>query len=351
MQVHDIAGMHDGTTTSVAASNHVIATNQLGSTNNVIYKLEYPTSVGLTQVVVTGATANWGTGSFAVLEASNDDISYTAVSAPVATSSLTTKTWPVTLNTSNLYKFYRIRVSTVGSTQPTFTNYEVAGTINTATFAPSAHPKLGVTCNADFDGDLIPNHLDTDSDNDGCSDAWEAGVINYVTTNGGVYSSGVLTNPNNTTSSYTTVGSNTPADYGSNGFYDLLETLGNGVYLGTYTYSNVTNSSIANCPMACYKPAITAGTVLDTKQGITSLKRAGADHDNWPMVRKGAWTALESKTKGFVPNRLTTAEISSIPAANLVEGMMVYNQDLDCLYINTNGTATGWKCFNIQTCP
>lgn len=69
------------------------------------------------------------------------------------------------------------------------------------------------------------------------------------------------------------------------------------------------------------------------------------------MVRKGAWTALESKTKGFVLNRLSTAQIAAIPSADLVEGMMVYNTTLDCLQVNTTGTPAGWACFNTQTCP
>lgn len=102
---------------------------------------------------------------------------------------------------------------------------------------------------------------------------------------------------------------------------------------------------------ACYQPAVTSGTVLNTNHGITALGRAGADNGNWPMVRKGAWTALEAKTKGFVPNRLTNSQISAIPAGNLVEGMMVYNIDQDCLQINTDGTASGWKCFNTPACP
>ncbi|STC98341.1 DUF6923 family protein [Chryseobacterium carnipullorum] len=103
----------------------------------------------------------------------------------------------------------------------------------------------------------------------------------------------------------------------------------------------------------CYKPAVTAGTVLNTPSGVTSLGRAGTstDGNNWPMVRKGAWTVLEAKTKGFVPNRLTSAQITAIPTANLVEGMMVYNITLDCLQVNINGTAAGWTCFNTQTCP
>lgn len=69
------------------------------------------------------------------------------------------------------------------------------------------------------------------------------------------------------------------------------------------------------------------------------------------MVRKGAWTALESKTKPFVPNRLTNTQVAAIPSANLVKGMMVFNIDLDCLQININGTPAGWKCFDKQTCP
>jgi hypothetical protein len=218
-----------------------------------------------------------------------------------------------------------------------------------ASYIPSAHPKP--TCAADFDGDGIFNHLDSDSDNDGCSDAFEAGTATYSTSNGGTVSSGTLDNPSNTISPNATVGSNAPSDYGANGFYNILETSENGVYLGTYTYANAINNAIANCVQACYRPAVTAGTVLDTRQGITSLQRAGSDNDNWPMVRKGAWTALESKTKGFVPNRLTAQQITDIPAANLREGMMVYNITSDCLYINTDGTPTGWKCFNTQTCP
>jgi hypothetical protein len=173
MAGNDVPTMHDGTGTTVAASNHIVAANQLGTTSTVIYKIEYPTAVGLTQMTVTGATASWGTGAFAVLEGSNDDAIYAAVSAPVAISSGTTKTWPVTVNATNLYKYYRIRVSTVGSTQPTFTNFEVAGTINTATYIPSAHPKP--SCVADGDGDGIVNHHDLDSDGDGCPDATEGG--------------------------------------------------------------------------------------------------------------------------------------------------------------------------------
>ena len=120
------------------------------------------------------------------------------------------------------------------------------------------------------------------------------------------------------------------------------------------TDSNLTNNTATDTDTqaVCYRPGATVGTVLDTNHGITALARAGSTAPgNWPMVRKGAWTVLESRTKGFVVNRLTTQQISQIPAANLVEGMMVYNTDVDCLQVNTTGTPAGWACFNTPTCP
>lgn len=120
------------------------------------------------------------------------------------------------------------------------------------------------------------------------------------------------------------------------------------------TDSNLTNNTATDTDTqaVCYKTGITSGTVLNTNHGFTSLARAGSTASgNWPMVRKGAWTVLESRTKGFVVNRLTALQISQIPAANLVEGMMVYNITSDCLQVNTTGTPAGWTCFSTPTCP
>lgn len=116
--------------------------------------------------------------------------------------------------------------------------------------------------------------------------------------------------------------------------------------------SNIANNTATDIDfsLVCYKPAATGGTITETKHGITALGRAGVENGNWPMVRNNAWTALESKTKGFVINRIsTTAAIVALP--NPVEGMMVYDEEADCLKINTDGTSGGWKCFNTQTCP
>ncbi|MFC3159452.1 hypothetical protein ACFOEQ_13825 [Chryseobacterium arachidis] len=135
-----------------------------------------------------------------------------------------------------------------------------------------------------------------------------------------------------------------PNQVNAGGLADTSGTQGQGI-------GDSQNALISAC--YCYKPVVTtpAGSVLNTPQGITSLGRAGSQADNWPTVRKGAWTALESKTKGFVLNRLTTAQRDLIPAANLVEGMMIYNTTLDCIQVNTTGTPAGWACFNTQTCP
>lgn len=133
----------------------------------------------------------------------------------------------------------------------------------------------------------------------------------------------------------------------------------NGTYVCKITWTNCVtrfvnvtlDSTVCGGPInVCYKPATTIGTLESTKHGITSLRRAGAENGNWPMIRNGAWTALEAKTKGFVINRIeTTALVQAIP--NPVEGMMVFDKEADCLKINTDGTSTGWKCFNTQTCP
>ena len=104
----------------------------------------------------------------------------------------------------------------------------------------------------------------------------------------------------------------------------------------------------------CYKPGIINGATTETKHGISSLGRAGATGDNWPMVRNGAWTVLEAKTKGFAINRLTDAQISAIPTTNLVEGMVVYDTTNKCLKIYTTtdiGGSFAWKCLVTQACP
>jgi hypothetical protein len=111
----------------------------------------------------------------------------------------------------------------------------------------------------------------------------------------------------------------------------------------------------------CYKPgaiSITENPALVSKVGITSLTRAGIQNaDNWPAVRKGAWLVLEARTKGFVVNRMSfnaSGNPVSIPPADFVEGMLVYDTTNKCLKMYTsqdNGSTFGWFCISTQTCP
>lgn len=125
--------------------------------------------------------------------------------------------------------------------------------------------------------------------------------------------------------------------------------------------------SFTTATSVCYKPAVTAGTALSTKAGITALGRAGTNADNWPMVRKGGWMALEAKTKGMIINRVRfknfgtdvapdfrpVADDDTTPIlTNPVEGMIVMDLTNRMLKVYTmkNGVL-GWYQIGQQTCP
>lgn len=130
------------------------------------------------------------------------------------------------------------------------------------------------------------------------------------------------------------------------------------------TIVNVANANRLNVNFGlyfdkCFKSAPITSGGLPTNHGITALSRAGDNGDgnttnDWPMVRKGAWTALEAKTKGFVINRVAAnyeppLDDGQVPTiTNPVKGMMIYDTTNKCLKIYTGTT---WKCFNVQTCP
>ena len=199
----------------------------------------------------------------------------------------------------------------------------------------------------DTDNDQTEDYLDLDSDGDNCPDAIEGGDNVTAEMLDGIGRINVAANGTTTPVVVDAYGVPVVTNTGSTFNVD-------GQAQGQ-TAGSSANASVNGC--YCYKPAQTSGTILDTNHGITALGRAG-EHDadgnltnDWPMVRKGAWTVLEAKTKGFVVNRLTDAQITDIPSADLREGMMVYNITQDCLQINIDGTATGWRCFNTQTCP
>ncbi|UQB67580.1 DUF11 domain-containing protein [Epilithonimonas zeae] len=217
----------------------------------------------------------------------------------------------------------------------------------------------------DTDGDGVPNRLDLDSDGDGCSDAIE-GAAN-ISTGQLVTAGGTVTGGSTTVNQNLCNAPGCVSPSGTNMGLPQFLTLPSG-------YSNTTgqgtgdsqNALINSCPTFCYKPGLTTGgTILDTKVGITSLARAGeTDADNWPMVRKGGWIALESKTKGLVVNRVAFSDADTnpstpdvpvgIPSGDFVEGMVVYDTTNHCLKMYTstdNGVTYHWYCISTQTCP
>jgi len=351
----EIATLHNGNTSDANPYNFVSQSVASGAT---IFTVTYPTPVTLSSLTVTQIASGMSTNAstFGKLYGSVDGVSYILLTSGNGIALNTTSVTFANAVTTP-YRYYQIRsVGTVAAGNTAAFNTGTAGIQEissviavTPAYLASAHPKPGI-CSVDTDGDTIPNHLDLDSDGDGCSDLAESGVspatdiITPLLTNnaGGSYG---IANPNGSQLNPTA------ADVNNDGLNDSVDADLNSITNYTSTYSNAINAAIASCTLFCYRPAVLSGTVLSTPQGITSLHRAGADADNWPMVRKGAWTALEAKTKGFVPNRLTIAQINLIPAGDLREGMMVYNISSDCLYINTDGTPTGWKCFNTQACP
>ncbi|WP_146063298.1 hypothetical protein [Halpernia humi] len=230
-------------------------------------------------------------------------------------------------------------------------------------------------CIVDSDNDGIPDYLDVDSDNDGCPDAVE-GSENVIVDQ--VYPLTLaLTDPNynlrgqikvtydgTTTNTPPNIISNTPASLGVpqlvNNAGNNLNTVSNPSNLaGVADNTDVPGPTTADIGQGvgssidktvnsciCYNLPNLTGTATGTKQGITLLKRAGADNGNWPMNRNSGLTALESNTKGFVITRLTTAQIGTLVSPQ--EGMMVYDTTAKCLKLY-DGTA--WSCFNTPTCP
>lgn len=114
------------------------------------------------------------------------------------------------------------------------------------------------------------------------------------------------------------------------------------------------------CPevLYCYLPGMAEGEVLESSLGITSQKKTLTEsYDNWPISRHGAWLVLESKTKGFVLNRVAFTASGlpvGIPADHFVEGMMVYDSSNNCLKVYTtadNGLTYKWFDISQQSCP
>jgi len=222
-------------------------------------------------------------------------------------------------------------------------------------------------CDPDNDG--LSNQFDVDSDGDGCPDAIEGSeAVRYDQVNS--MTSTPIANRGQIKVTYNGSTTGTPAQIistspSSSGVPQLVNYAGVN-FNATTNASNLagiadntdgtmdvgqgigTSQNAASRDVECdrcFRPATTPGVGgLATNQGFTALARAGGTATEWPGKIKGAYTALDAKTKGFVINRVPTATLTSIVG---VVGMMVYDTTVNCLKIYDG---TNWSCFSVQTC-
>ncbi len=257
-----------------------------------IIEVEAPIYTAVTAVNFTIANA-WALSSNATstfkLQGSGDNIVWFDLSAAQASIATTgTLTVNNTLIPAGVYKYFRL-VGVAGT--------NAYGGISNVTFSlptpfnSSLYPK--VTCNNDTDGDTIPNHLDLDSDGDGCTDAKEVFVTGTLTTGS------VINRPTGATTNTTTTGAANAVAAGpyntSNGFATALQTAGNGIYTGSYVYDYAINQGLNAC--------------TDTdNDGINDIKDIDDDND-------GVLDAVESPTCFYNAQELSVpiAVSSEIP--------------------------------------
>ena len=246
---------------------------------------------------------------------------------------------------------------------------------------------LRASSSCDTDGDGTPNALDVDSDDDGCPDAIEGSEAvkynqihplslpssdpnyNYRGQIKVTYDGITLAIPEKIISNSAT----------GNGAPQLVNNAGNNYNANTNPSNlagvanntdgtaevgqnpgNAFDKTLNSCK--CYQIAATDSNLYPTKHGITAFSRAGDDAQNWPTIRQSGWTALEANTKGFIINRMPVTNSGTNAGEPIdgsgnptilspLSGMMFYDTTNDCLKINVDGTRTGWKCFNTQSCP
>ncbi|MCB0537698.1 MAG: T9SS type A sorting domain-containing protein [Bacteroidetes bacterium] len=162
----------DGVETAVSNTRFA---NAQAVTGVEVYHVEFPTAVELADISFDYATT-YGAFNNAniVLQGSNDDINWTDLNTGatyLANPTPDIDVFSVTQNTGK-YKYYRL----LGASGTSYSNGYFEAIFNLAQpYTASLYPKA--LCSEDMDGDSIPNHLDLDSDGDGCYDAKEVNIV------------------------------------------------------------------------------------------------------------------------------------------------------------------------------
>lgn len=243
-----------GSTTAVAFSG--TPTQAIQNTNVYLFNFAQPvrldalylqfntTTQFLGNTKIQGSNTNNGS-DWADLSASTGPAVTTNTTVNGGTSITTSIKYPVTLNTGTSYKYIRITGDAVSNIAAQNAS-EVYFDFNTTMYTASQYPKS--TCTEDIDNDGILNHLDLDSDGDGCPDTKEAILYDSPTE---ASASGNVQNGSGgaVTSTVSTPNATVPGPYGSNGFADSLELSTNSnAYKHVYSYQFVaTDPNISTC--------------------------------------------------------------------------------------------------------
>ena len=166
--------LYDGVLNNMAA----YGVDNTSITDETVYELELLFPVELSEIDIVVNYSVFRTGAEFKWQGYNGS-TWVDVTGTLTETQATNTTITYTLN-STATKYYSYRLQ--GISGATWYNriYEIVPRVDTATYQSSLHPKDN--CSVDTDGDGTYNHLDTDSDDDGCIDTTEAGTSNDGTT-------------------------------------------------------------------------------------------------------------------------------------------------------------------------
>lgn len=209
--------------------NVTAANNPAGSN---LFTIELTRPVALGSIILTDNISNT-TAARARLFGSNDNINFVQLTSAESDISAGAGTTFTINQNAGKYRFYKIQTTVAGAIANTDFIGEIIPVVAT-NYIASEYPKG--TCFDDLDGDGTVNHLDLDSDGDGCFDVIEGGAnfaigASYITANRlntAVNTSGVPGVPASTTG-YTQTGGQTIGQSNSADRNDCLDSDGDTV--------------------------------------------------------------------------------------------------------------------------
>uniref|UniRef100_UPI0040481754 tandem-95 repeat protein n=1 Tax=Algoriphagus sp. TaxID=1872435 RepID=UPI0040481754 len=215
-----------GNAIDASKTSYSAFTQSVNWVNKEIFKLTAQRAIPVAGIKLD--LVNWAlssaTGNTFKLQGSNNESTWTDLStAERSTQSTGSYTLTNTIAPTTKFRFYRILGVAGTSWYGGVTDIQFV--LHTS-YVASEYPKS--TCaQADLDSDGLPNHLDLDSDGDGCSDAYEAGTTT------------------DTTADFVFTGN----DFGANGFKDGLErnAAESNLYTGVYRLSYALDAAVKAC--------------------------------------------------------------------------------------------------------